>query len=312
MTIVTDIARLRRMVDEPDSTTYTVADLVCYLMRHAKKDIHGEMPMQAASAGGVELNDDWVTSFDLNAAAGDIWEEKAAVEAAGTDFVSGRSRHMLSQKHKNMMARARRFWSLRTARSFAVVGAQLDGDITSLISGVVELVIQPNEIDGIDCYVSSDEPEINFGTALTLLVGGDSDNYLSFYVEFPLTDIPDDVIILEAEFSCYVDQVSDAGAQYIIERAAAAWVESTLTYNNKPGGTESEIASGTMGTVGWVDTDVLTELNAWLDETYDNDGLVVYQDEAIEGDYSTLTSSGARGTEAGQAPKLTVLYLEWV
>lgn len=90
------IDRLRRMVAEPTSDTYTDAMLEDYLTRYPLPDSDGEL-----------------TLIDFNLAAAQVWEEKAAAVAGDYDFTADGGSYQRSQVYAQMMATARGFRSRR-------------------------------------------------------------------------------------------------------------------------------------------------------------------------------------------------------
>jgi len=95
---VTDIARLRRMVDEPTTTTYSDELLGSYLEAWPLTD-----------KNGVSFEDDnsaWVEAYDLHAAAADIWEEKAAIASSKHDFKADGADYSSNQMYVNYMQQA--------------------------------------------------------------------------------------------------------------------------------------------------------------------------------------------------------------
>ncbi len=69
---LTDVASLRRMVAEPGTATYTDAIL---------RDIIARYPFQDATGRGP-VDTGWIPRYDLNAAAADVWDEKAGLALA--------------------------------------------------------------------------------------------------------------------------------------------------------------------------------------------------------------------------------------
>ena len=65
-----DIARLRRMTNEPTQSPYSDALMAAYLEAWPLTDSNGLNPDTGGSS--------WTEAYDLHAAAADIWEEKAA------------------------------------------------------------------------------------------------------------------------------------------------------------------------------------------------------------------------------------------
>lgn len=99
------IDQLRRMVAEPTTDTYDDATLAAYLTRYPLRDAAGAWPEDAA----------WVGFWDVNQAAADVWEEKAAAVAADFDFSADGGQYSRSQVHAQMLAMARRCRARRAA-----------------------------------------------------------------------------------------------------------------------------------------------------------------------------------------------------
>lgn len=85
-----DIARLRRMVNEPNTDTYSDEDLSAAIARYPVTDAYGNdpvivtcVPLQPPT---ITANPQWVEGYDLHSAAAEVWEEKAAVVAQDYDF----------------------------------------------------------------------------------------------------------------------------------------------------------------------------------------------------------------------------------
>lgn len=94
------IARVRRLVSEPTETTYSDETISEYVERYPLID-----------ADGYEPDDtDWTATYDLHAAAADIWDEKAAAVASDYDFSADGSSLQRSQvvAAYQRMARAQR------------------------------------------------------------------------------------------------------------------------------------------------------------------------------------------------------------
>lgn len=122
------IAQLRRMVAEPATTTYSDALLTSLIESYPTLDENGESPRihAADSARPVTYtaymdpldliaNQDWIATYDLNAAAAQIWEEKAAVPAADFDFTADGGNYSRSQVYEQAMKQARHYAAKRKA-----------------------------------------------------------------------------------------------------------------------------------------------------------------------------------------------------
>lgn len=106
-----DIARLRRMVaDTGAPSEYSDDDLRAAIERYALPD-----------AAGIAPNaDDWVATYDLHAAAADIWQEKAGALAGHYDFDADGARFARSQAHEHALTMARHYRARRAARAVSV------------------------------------------------------------------------------------------------------------------------------------------------------------------------------------------------
>jgi hypothetical protein len=103
MALADDLSRLRRLVNEPTTATYSDAELTAALERHLALDSQGRRPYQY---GGVTLDPLYVTTYDVYAAAADVWEEKAAVVADEFDYSGDGANMTRSQKHAHFMRQA--------------------------------------------------------------------------------------------------------------------------------------------------------------------------------------------------------------
>lgn len=101
------IAQVRRMVAEPTTTTYSDFQIAAFIERYPILDANGEHPLSwnmAVDPPTQSANSRWVPSYNLNVAAADIWEEKAAAVAAQFDFSADRSSFTQSQLIKNALS----------------------------------------------------------------------------------------------------------------------------------------------------------------------------------------------------------------
>lgn len=101
------VLRLRRMVAEPGTTTYSDSSLAAYIEAHPLIDDDGYEPE----------DDDWTDTYDLAAAAGDVWEEKAAALVGGYDFAADGGDFKRSQAVEQAERQARHWRSRRTPTS---------------------------------------------------------------------------------------------------------------------------------------------------------------------------------------------------
>ena len=109
------IADVRRMVAEPSIDTYSDALIADFIESYPHIDEQGEEPFTLSSDTPPvqEDNDDWMPTYDLHAAAGDIWEEKAANVAHRVDFAADGGNYSMSNQYLQYMAQARSHRSRR-------------------------------------------------------------------------------------------------------------------------------------------------------------------------------------------------------
>jgi hypothetical protein len=105
------IDQLRRMVAEPTQDTYTDSLLSTALERYPLPDSNGYVSTDAL----------WAGAWDTNAAAADIWEEKAAAYAADFDFAADGGDYKRSQVQTNMLQMARSFRGRRKTSALVLV-----------------------------------------------------------------------------------------------------------------------------------------------------------------------------------------------
>ena len=114
------IAQLRRMVNEPTDTTYDDDSLSGYIESYPLLDELGEVPYTwdtATTPPTQDDNDDWIPTYDLHAAAADIWQEKAAVVSVDFDYSADGGRLSRSQVYAQYMKQCRYHRSRRKAAS---------------------------------------------------------------------------------------------------------------------------------------------------------------------------------------------------
>jgi len=109
------IAQVRRMVAESTEDTYTDEAIQTYIEAHPVMDARGEDPWveSTTTPGTLEENEDWTATYDLYAAAADIWQEKAAALAADFDFSTADQSFKRSQAHQNALQQVRYYLSRR-------------------------------------------------------------------------------------------------------------------------------------------------------------------------------------------------------
>lgn len=118
------LAELRRLVAEPTTTTYSDALLTTYLEKYPCIDAFGEEPLDSEG----EANEDWIATYDLRAAAADIWEEKAVGVISKFDFSADGGNFSQSQQYKQYMEQARYNRSRRNPGTITLNVAQVQDE----------------------------------------------------------------------------------------------------------------------------------------------------------------------------------------
>ena len=143
-TLVTaaQIAELRRLVAEPTVTTYSDALLTTYIEKYPHLDEQGEDPytLSSATPPAQVVNPDWIPTYDLHAAAADVWEEKAAAYVGQYDFSADGGNYSRSQAYEQCISRARYHRSRRMPSSARMIKSpdELQGRDTIWIGNLPE------------------------------------------------------------------------------------------------------------------------------------------------------------------------------
>lgn len=130
------VERLRRMVNESTETVYSDGDLWEYVERYPLLDALGREPFVESETDPdtLEVNADWTPTYDLNAAAADIWAEKAAALATEFDFSAGGQSFQRSQAYQMCMQQSRYYRArraLKTVRAWPSPRPSEDEDLSN-------------------------------------------------------------------------------------------------------------------------------------------------------------------------------------
>jgi len=117
-------AKLRRMVDESTEDTYTNELIDEYIERYPLIDVLGTDPREVdytTEPPTISEKDNWIPTYDLHAAAADIWEEKAGAVADEFDFQADGGRFTRSQKEEKFLGKSRFHSSKRSAKTIELL-----------------------------------------------------------------------------------------------------------------------------------------------------------------------------------------------
>jgi hypothetical protein len=104
------ILQVRGWANEPDDTTYDDDAITVFIERYPLIDERGELPYTWDTSDeppSQDPNDDWIDTYDLHAAAADIWTEKATVVAGDFDFQADGGNYSRNQVYQAFMGLAR-------------------------------------------------------------------------------------------------------------------------------------------------------------------------------------------------------------
>jgi hypothetical protein len=152
------LAQVRRMVAEPiTSTIYFDPDITAYIVKYPLLDERGEEPyaFDGATPPAQVANASWIPTYDLNAAAADIWEEKAAGVATGVNFSADGGNYQMSNQYEQFMKMARHFRARRAVKSLRSYKSPKEYPATDTRSDIpwIENMPEPRDVDGDDVYI---------------------------------------------------------------------------------------------------------------------------------------------------------------
>lgn len=101
------VARVRRLAAEPTTDTYSDSDLEEIIERYPLLDAEGNDPDDS----------EWTATYDLNLAAAEVWDEKAAALAGYYDFSADNASFKRSQAYQQALSQATRLRARRSAVS---------------------------------------------------------------------------------------------------------------------------------------------------------------------------------------------------
>lgn len=115
------VARVRRTTNEPTtSATYSDEDIRNLIEENPLIDDRGKEPFfwdTSTQPPTKDTNEDWIVTYDLNAAAAEIWSEKAAILSQDYDFKADGADYSRSQAYDQAMKQARYYRGRRSPKT---------------------------------------------------------------------------------------------------------------------------------------------------------------------------------------------------
>jgi hypothetical protein len=127
-----------------------------------------------------------------------------------------------------------------------------------------------------DAFVSQNAPGSNFGNPIYIAVGSLNGGTFRGLVKFDLSAIPVGTHIDQATLSMNYFGGNAYGTTFTITayRAGAGWDELTVTWNSQPPSAEA-YGAAVFSSFGWQSFDVTDLVQAWVDGTYPNQGIML-------------------------------------
>jgi len=130
------------------------------------------------------------------------------------------------------------------------------------------------------------------------------------FIKFDLSSIPSGSVIISATLKLYVSTLNyPSDGQVELHRVTSDWSESGATWNNQPSYDSAITASKACSEISddsWVEFDVTSDVQAWVNGTYDNYGWAILR----PGVSSSTAYIGFDSREGTNKPQLIVEYVE--
>lgn len=125
---VAQVVRLRRMIAESTTDTYADTELEEWIESYPVADDDGNEPDDI----------DWTTTYDLHAAAAELWAEKAATVAADFSFSADGGNYSRNQVYEQYMKMSRFHSARRRAGSLRAHSTAGGRDTSAWIGNLSE------------------------------------------------------------------------------------------------------------------------------------------------------------------------------
>jgi len=171
------------------------------------------------------------------------------------------------------------------------------------------IILQPTG-GGIDSGVESSSPDTKWGNYIYSDVGNSVTSVRRTYIKFGLGTVPTNAVVVDADLMLY--RYSGFGTDSFmvgLHQVTSAWDESTITWNIQPTfSVDAEITSNITATVAWKSWDIDSLVQAWLDGSITNYGVVLRDtDEASVNTIAWFRTSDYTA-DTSKCPKLEIDY----
>jgi hypothetical protein len=130
-------------------------------------------------------------------------------------------------------------------------------------ANAIELVLQPDGAAGKDALIAVVQPDVNYGYSAQF----SASRITRGLIEFDVSAVPDGAVITSATFEVLEYAGCDQDMNLVeIYLNSAAWLESTVTWNNAPAyGSSIGTNSGETTGCDWLVFDVSSAVQGWVD-----------------------------------------------
>ena len=202
-------------------------------------------------------------------------------------------------------------WKIWEDNALTVVANQTTYLKPHLVSSpVVTKTLQPGP-EGIDSVVESINPTANYGTLTYCVVGNTDTNIVRTYIQFDLSTVPANVVLVNADLRLY--NYGGPGTDDFtigLHNVISAWDESTVTWSLQPTcSVDAETTSDiTLGDITWESWEIDTLVQAWLDGSITNYGVVLKDTDESSVNTFALFATSDYMTDPTKRPELVIDY----
>jgi len=145
-----------------------------------------------------------------------------------------------------------------------------------------------------DAYVNSASATTNYGGAATLNLSSASQ---TSFIRSDLTPVPSGYTggsVAKATLKLFVNSVATAGS-FNVEMVGGSWTEKTITYSVQPAITSTLVSSVPLATANktaYIQIDVTSAVQAWLNGTVANDGIALVANSPLAASFTTKENTG--------------------
>lgn len=180
------------------------------------------------------------------------------------------------------------------------------------------LILQPGPQQGKDAYLRALSPTVNYGSHIDYMaqawtIGGQVTIVRSL-IEFDLSSIPSNAVILDAKLSLYYSYLSPNGDHQgandsYIQRITSSWNENTVTWNTQPTTTSSNqkyLSQTVSNTQDFTNINVTNLVSDMIGNPTSSFGFMIRL--VTEQTYRRLTFASSDYPDSLRRPKLVITY----